>query len=327
MPLGRCGNVRASGTNSARMCSRPSTHDQFNELQFTPDGQQLIITSNLGGIYVHDTSSFLSPTFDASALASHAAHPTLATLDAPFSALPHLALPASQTLNVHSGAVFCLRTDRTNRYAVTGGADSIVALWDVNDWSSSLLYSGRTGSCRNVGFSGDSELIAVAGEDPEIDIVSVGLELAARSTRARRSADADDSTQFTDRHVHHDLHTKDPVQLRLRRPGLAPEQTRPRFRGGEIGQRTRVGHVGESNLQPYVPRRALCPSHVCVSIDTYSYIQSSSIRVHSSEGPVLWTKRWKQRDDGQTANADVAGPLSRSLKNAVRLQCACAAYR
>ena len=126
---------------------------QFNEISFTPDGSRFILSSNQGTLIVLDSSNL--------GVRQEESEAAPALLD----------WRALGTIHAHTATVFCIKCDPSGRFAISGGVDSMVGLWSLNDFSSLGMNTGLTASIRSVDFTGDGEFVAVGGEDPNIDIV------------------------------------------------------------------------------------------------------------------------------------------------------------
>ena len=61
--------------------------------------------------------------------------------------------------------------DKTRRRFATGGHDSLVCVWDVEEVVCTHTFSAVEYPIRGLSFSYDGELIAIASEDKEIGIV------------------------------------------------------------------------------------------------------------------------------------------------------------
>ncbi|KAL9088779.1 MAG: hypothetical protein Q9159_002890 [Coniocarpon cinnabarinum] len=74
-------------------------------------------------------------------------------------------LTVQKTVHAHPSAVTRAISDPRGRHVATVGADSLVSLWDVQDWSCKQTYPGLlTGPGRSLSFSFDGAYL-VAGDD------------------------------------------------------------------------------------------------------------------------------------------------------------------
>lgn len=67
-------------------------------------------------------------------------------------------------LNGHTSSCLTAEMQPTARYLATGGSDSIIALWDTNDWLCQRTLTRMTGPVRSISFTFDGSYI-VGGSD------------------------------------------------------------------------------------------------------------------------------------------------------------------
>lgn len=157
-----------NGKRVALILEKASSSEEYNELQWTPDGRKLVVSSNQSTLAVLDCSSFTGAAASATSTAE-----AMQEDKGTGTTTPSIGWPKQRTFTAHTATVFCVKCDPTMRFAASAGVDSMVALWDVSEWTSHGMYAGLTANIRALGFSHDGELLAVGGEDPNIDIVSL----------------------------------------------------------------------------------------------------------------------------------------------------------
>lgn len=83
--------------------------------------------------------------------------------------------PQLRTLDNHSahvGGCLAIAQDPRGRYVASGGIDSIVNLYDVQDWVCARTITVTDHSISDISFSHDGEYIAVSSQGPYIDIIA-----------------------------------------------------------------------------------------------------------------------------------------------------------
>lgn len=157
-----------NGKKVALILEKASNSEEYNELQWTPDGRKLVVLSNQSTLAILDCSSFTG-----AATSPSSAGEVKQEGQGTETTTPSIGWPKQRVVTAHTATVFCVKCDPTMRFAASAGVDSMVALWDVNEWTSQGMYAGLTANIRALGFSHDGELLAVGGEDPNIEIVSI----------------------------------------------------------------------------------------------------------------------------------------------------------
>jgi THO complex subunit 3 len=84
-----------------------------------------------------------------------------------------LELKRVTSIENHSGNCLCLDIDPRNKLIATGGADALVALYDLSELTPVRSFSRLESPIRAVSFSSDSLFLASASEDHRIDIAEV----------------------------------------------------------------------------------------------------------------------------------------------------------
>jgi len=74
----------------------------------------------------------------------------------------------------HTASCYCIEFAPNGRYLTLGGADAIVTLWDTSELIAIKAFDSMLHAVRALSFNHDSTLLAVASEDPFVDIVDVG---------------------------------------------------------------------------------------------------------------------------------------------------------
>jgi len=82
-------------------------------------------------------------------------------------------LEAYHKVFAHPAPCFCVGVDPRGRYIAVGSTDSLVSLWDLQDWYCVRTFSRLEAPVRCVDFSPDGEYIASGGEDLNVDISNV----------------------------------------------------------------------------------------------------------------------------------------------------------
>jgi len=78
-----------------------------------------------------------------------------------------------RSLVAHTANCYCIDFDPTNRYFATGGADALVAIWDVEHMICVRTIGRLDFGIRTLSFSWDGQFIAAASEENKIDIADV----------------------------------------------------------------------------------------------------------------------------------------------------------
>lgn len=60
---------------------------------------------------------------------------------------------AEFTLNGHTSSCLTAEMQPNGRHLATGGSDSVIALWDTNDWVCKRTLTGLVGAVRSMGES------------------------------------------------------------------------------------------------------------------------------------------------------------------------------
>ncbi|KAF9266308.1 WD40 repeat-like protein [Marasmius fiardii PR-910] len=151
---------------------------------YSPDGRTIMISS------MGNTVSFLtfgkegedskeqwrlgekSPTNGSCGLFNHAGDGFVLALinDHSIRVLDYPSMELRETTPAHVGGTTALALDPRGRYLATGGYDSIVNLFDVNDWISAKTLTSSDHSITSVSFSFDGEYLAIASAGSYIDI-------------------------------------------------------------------------------------------------------------------------------------------------------------
>ncbi|GAB4821995.1 hypothetical protein N2152v2_009041 [Parachlorella kessleri] len=76
-------------------------------------------------------------------------------------------------LHGHTTAVFTIAVDKNSKYIATGGSDAVVSLWDAQDFVCLRTYIKMDHNIRGLSFSHDSRYLAIAAEQPALDIENV----------------------------------------------------------------------------------------------------------------------------------------------------------
>jgi THO complex subunit 3 len=76
-------------------------------------------------------------------------------------------------ITAHTGNCYCLKFDPKGRYFATGGADTLVTLWDIQELVCVRTFGKLDWPVRTIGFSFDGEYIASGSEDHVIDISNI----------------------------------------------------------------------------------------------------------------------------------------------------------
>lgn len=162
---------------------KTSKDEEVNEIAWTPDGKQFLLAKIKGAIEVLDASSgSVIPPLpgtqdggDRSAPAGASSTNSVTTGEEPTAAQngpPLLQWPRTHLIQGHTSNLFALACDPTNRYAVSGGADSVLSLWNTADWTQARAYEGLRDMVRSVGFSFEGEFLACLGEQSMITILA-----------------------------------------------------------------------------------------------------------------------------------------------------------
>ncbi|KAF8580584.1 WD40 repeat-like protein [Ramaria rubella] len=74
--------------------------------------------------------------------------------------------------SAHARAIYALALDPRGKYLVTGGSDSIINFFDLQEWLCVKTVSTGDTSINSLSFSYDGEYLACATETPYIDIIA-----------------------------------------------------------------------------------------------------------------------------------------------------------
>ncbi|KAI0508509.1 WD domain-containing protein [Xylaria bambusicola] len=89
-------------------------------------------------------------------------------------------------LSGHTSSCIAVELHPFNRYLATGGTDSLIALWETNEWNCVRTITKMTGPVRSISFSWDG-LFVVGGSDEgtglEITVSETGEHLCTYKTR------------------------------------------------------------------------------------------------------------------------------------------------
>lgn len=80
------------------------------------------------------------------------------------------------TLSAHTAAATCVAHSPNGSYLAVGGGDSLVSLWDTEEWTCKRTLSNATGAIHNVSFSFEGTYIC-AGSGTDKD-AQAGLEIS-----------------------------------------------------------------------------------------------------------------------------------------------------
>ncbi|KAN0061804.1 hypothetical protein ACQY0O_005797 [Thecaphora frezii] len=127
--------------------------EEINEFTWSPDGSLFLLTSGTGSVHIHDARAPLDE-------------------ERPIKA-PSTRWERVHTVVAHTANVFCIEMDPMSRYMATASADSMIGLWDTQEWMSVRMSGSLSFPARSLSFSHDGEFLAAGGEDPWIDISSV----------------------------------------------------------------------------------------------------------------------------------------------------------
>ncbi|KAI8629097.1 WD40 repeat-like protein [Xylariaceae sp. FL1651] len=87
----------------------------------------------------------------------------------------------------HTSSCFAAELHPFNRYLATGGTDSLIALWETNEWNCVRTITKMTGPVRSISFSWDG-LFIVGGSDEgsglEITVSETGEHLCTYKTQS-----------------------------------------------------------------------------------------------------------------------------------------------
>ncbi|KAG7097347.1 hypothetical protein E1B28_004702 [Marasmius oreades] len=155
-----------------------------NYTTYSPDGRTIMICSTANhtsflsfGKEVEDSKEQWRPTDKVPTTAStgifnHAGNGLILAHHAEHSVkvLDYPSMEARESAPAHVAGCVTLALDPRGRYLATGGHDSIVNLFDVNDWISAKTITSSDHSITAVSFSFDGEYLAIASAGSYIDI-------------------------------------------------------------------------------------------------------------------------------------------------------------
>ncbi|KAJ3505953.1 hypothetical protein NMY22_g17404 [Coprinellus aureogranulatus] len=93
-------------------------------------------------------------------------------------AIEYPSLALHKTSPAHVGGVTALALDPRGRYLASGGIDSIVNLFDLEDWISAKTITSCEHSINSLSFSHDGEYLAVSTTGPYVDICATETGLS-----------------------------------------------------------------------------------------------------------------------------------------------------
>ncbi|TPX50548.1 hypothetical protein SeMB42_g00668 [Synchytrium endobioticum] len=82
-------------------------------------------------------------------------------------------LDKSETIDAHTASCYCIDFDPKGRYWATGSADSLIALWDIEESICIRTFARGDEAVQSIGFSHDGELLAAASPERPIYIMHV----------------------------------------------------------------------------------------------------------------------------------------------------------
>lgn len=120
--------------------SRQKQPIQTNHAAFSWSGRQLFLTSGDGSVKIVD-------------------YPSLEPL---------------HSLKAHPSSCYVVEVSPDGKRVATGGSDSLITLWDTDDWICDTTFSRMTGPARSLSFSFDSGyLVGGCDEGRGLDIAHV----------------------------------------------------------------------------------------------------------------------------------------------------------
>ncbi|KAF7290897.1 WD-REPEATS-REGION domain-containing protein [Mycena chlorophos] len=191
--------------------ARQSRHTQQCSLKvspvqtsYSPDGRVLLYTSSGHAmsflVYEKDSEdpdakeswqpSPKQSTMGSTALFNHAGDGLVLTHHSEFTlrVLDYPSMALRESLVAHVGGCLAVAFDPRGRYMASGGNDSIVNLFDINDWICARTITSCEHSVNSVSFSHDGEYLAIASAGSYIDICAT--ETAVRLHRITALAPA-----------------------------------------------------------------------------------------------------------------------------------------
>lgn len=136
-----------SPTSSTPLSTHQQTH-QTNQIAFDPSGNMIFVTTNQGKCRILSYPGF---------------EPLL-----------HCPSPGADgqqeefMLNGHTSACVSVELQPTGRHLATGGADSVIALWDTGEWLCKRTVSGLAGLVRVISFTFDGSYVVGGSDDGEL---------------------------------------------------------------------------------------------------------------------------------------------------------------
>lgn len=154
---------------------------------YSPNGRELLGISATNALFFmhlegqqwkpHDRE----PKIASMAVWNHAGTGILTALhtESSIRAIEYPSLTLHKTSPAHVGGVTALALDPRGRYLASGGVDSIVNLFDLEDWISAKTITSAEHSINSLSFSYDGEYLAVSTTGPYVDICATetGLPL------------------------------------------------------------------------------------------------------------------------------------------------------
>ncbi|PWN54059.1 WD40 repeat-like protein [Violaceomyces palustris] len=135
--------------------------EEINEICWSPDGSLFLLTTGAGTVHIHDAMQEAGGVYREVMKSENDAAP-----------------PANSkwerlhTIVAHTANVFCIEFDPLSRFVATASSDSMVGLWDTQEWMSVRMSGALNFPARSLSFSHDGEFLAAGGEDNWIDISS-----------------------------------------------------------------------------------------------------------------------------------------------------------
>ena len=87
-----------------------------------------------------------------------------------------LSVQILEKLECHQGPCDCIAIDPTGRNFATGGADALIAIWDVEEMMPLKTLTHLEGRLKGLDYSFDGKYLATASEDKYIGIFSTSIK-------------------------------------------------------------------------------------------------------------------------------------------------------
>lgn len=172
--------LRIWDVRSGKCTHSVDTKGQNINLAWSPDGQYLAVGNKKDIVSIIDTAKYkilknhrFTSEIDEMSWNSTGDTVLLTTGSGSIKLMSFPSFEHKLSLQAHTSSAYCLQFDPLGRYLATGGADSLVQLYDLREMACVRTFDRLESPIRALGFSADGNFIASGSEDLKIDISDV----------------------------------------------------------------------------------------------------------------------------------------------------------